>query len=179
MFNHSCLPNCLWYIIGDYLFIYVCSSKIKAGEELTISYCPLWISSIVERTNLLKQFGIQSCRCVLCLHDRSVEEQLESLLKKFAHHRALARQTNLCEEKKMKYFHQLKEHYGILSTAFRSRPIGFIREFDDVESIAKAFPTEHDGFLDRFSEVCSFKISRLLVVPNPLVFFGPHLQVNF
>src|SRR5271163_2539335 len=24
MFNHSCLPNCMWYLIGDYLFIYVC-----------------------------------------------------------------------------------------------------------------------------------------------------------
>ncbi|CAF4731667.1 unnamed protein product, partial [Rotaria socialis] len=144
MFNHSCSPNCLWYLIGDYLFIYVCASNIRCGDELTISYCPLWISSLNERTSQLRQFGITSCRCLLCSYDRSNMPQYENELKIFSNLRALSRQKNLSRSKRFNYLKKLKEIYEFIKKKFRQRSIGFINEFVDLENLSHYFQHKCD-----------------------------------
>ena len=188
MFNHSCLPKCLWYLIGDYLYIYVCASNIQQGDELTISYCPLWISSINERTNQLRQYDITSCQCSLCLYDRSIVNEYENELKKFSNLRALARQKNLSNLNRFSYFQQLSCHYEFLTQEFRDRPIGFINEFIDLESISNNFQSEDNEtdikqfltnqqktFLDRLSNVCSITLPQM---SNPILLFGKQIQVD-
>ncbi len=193
MFNHSCLPNCLWYLIGDCLFIYICASNIRQGDELTISYCPLWISSLNERTFQLRQFDIHSCRCVLCLYDRSNMPQYEIELKKFVNVRALSRQKNLSREKRFDYVKKLKCIYEFLTKKFRQRPIGFLTEFVDLEYLTHYFRNESHNqpeieefleereysFLQRLSRVCRFTIKDLPKVGNPIVLFGIQMQVCF
>lgn len=191
MFNHSCLPNCLWYLIGDCLFIYVCSSNIRQGDELTISYCPLWISSLNERTYYLRQYGIHSCRCLLCSYDRSNMPQYEIELKKFINLRALSRQKNLSFDKRFEYIEKLKSIYEYLIKKFRQRPIGFINEFNDLEYIIKYFLNDNKQensqeflnerqttFLQRLSRICRFTIKDLPKVGNPILLFGIHMQVR-
>ncbi|CAF1030989.1 unnamed protein product [Rotaria sordida] len=189
MFNHSCLPNCLWYLIGDYLFIYVCSSNVRQGDELTISYCPLWISSINERTNQLRQYGIKSCQCLLCLYDRSSSliDEYESELKKFSNIRALARQKNISNINRLNYLKQLQCHYEILTKKFQDRPIGFINEFIDCEYILSNIQYENNdndikdylnnqqnSFLERLSNVCRFTLPD---ISNPILLFGTQIQL--
>ena len=170
MFNHSCLPNCVWYLIGDYLFIYVCASNVRQGDELTISYCPLWISSINERANLLRQYEINSCQCVLCLYDRLVIDEYENELKTFFNLRALVRQKNSLD-----YFQQLKDQYAVLVEKFKDRPIGFIDEFLDIESISNNFQQENEqSFLERLAQI--FRIT-LPNISNPLSLLGPQIQL--
>ncbi len=192
MFNHSCLPNCLWYLIGDCLFIYVCASNIRQGDELTISYCPLWISSLNERTSQLRQFGIHTCRCLLCSYDRSNMPQYEIELKKFFNLRALSRQKNLSREKRFDYVQKFKRLYEFLTKKFRQRPIGFITEFVDLEYISHYFQHEENNqheiqefleerevsFLQRLSRVCRFTIKDLPKFGNPIVLFGTQMQVS-
>ncbi|UJR38207.1 hypothetical protein I4U23_030880 [Adineta vaga] len=194
MFNHSCLPNCLWYLIGDYLFIYVCSSNIRQGDELTISYCPLWISSLNDRAYHLRQFDIHSCRCLLCSYDRSNMPQYEIELKKFTNLRALARQKNLSINQRFDYVQKLKCIYEFLIKKFRQRPIGFINEFIDFEQILKYFQQENLdtsrsneiqqfledqqlSFLERLSRICRFTIKDLPQIGNPIAFFGIQMQL--
>lgn len=196
MFNHSCLPNCLWYLIGHYLFIYVCSSNIRPGDELTISYCPLWISSLNERTSQLRQFGLTSCRCSLCSYDRSNMPQYEVELKKFSNLRALSRQMNLPCSKRFIYVQKLKETYDFITKKFRQRSVGFINEFIELEYISRSFQkisdennivesdiqrflNEHESsFLQRLSRVCRLIIKDLPKPSNTIALFGPHLQVD-
>ncbi|CAF2428321.1 unnamed protein product [Rotaria sp. Silwood2] len=198
MFNHSCLPNCLWYLIGDYLFIYVCSSNIQQGDELTISYCPLWISSLNERTSQLRQFGITSCRCLLCSYDRSNMPQYEIELKKFSNLRALSRQKNLSFSKRFNYVEKLKHIYEFITKKFRQRSIGFINEFIDLENISKYIQHEYNennndninineiqtffdeqqlSFLQRLSRVCRLTVKDLPKIGNPIFLFGTQLQL--
>ena len=188
MFNHSCLPNCLWYLLGDCLFIYVCSSTIRAGDELTLSYCPLWIGSLQERATLLRPFGIGSCRCSLCSYDRSNMPQYEIELKKFVNLRALAREATLSPSKRFVYVKQLKQIFESLSKRFKQRPMGFIREFLDLESIDELLPHTCEfqeyllerqlSFLVRLSRVCRFNSKDLPKLGNPLVLFGRQMQVT-
>jgi hypothetical protein len=187
MFNHSCLPNCLWYLIGDYLFIYVCGANVREGDELTISYCPLWISSINERTNQLRQYDITSCQCLLCLYDRSLINEYENELKKFTNIRALARQQNISNSNRFNYLQQLKSQYEILIDKFQERPIGFINEFIDLEYISHYFQHENNeneikqflnnqqnSFLERLSNICDLTLSK---ISNPILLFGPQIQL--
>ena len=177
MFNHSCLPNCLWYLIGDYLFIYVCASNVRQGDELTISYCPLWIASIHERSHLLRQFQIHSCQCELCLFDRGVMEEYENELKKFVNIRALARQKKIPNGNRWKYLQQLKNQYEVLTEKFSQRPVGFIKEFLDIETIVNSFPEENlekESFLSRFEKLTGANKTE---ISNPILLFGPHLQL--
>ena len=200
MFNHSCLPNCLWYLIGDYLFIYVCASNIRQGDELTISYTPLWISSLNERTSLLRSFGITTCRCSLCSYDRSNMPQYEIELKKFYNQRALVRQKNLSCSKHFDHLQKFKQTYDSIIKRYKQRPIGFVREFYDLETIVRSISTnliqsnfvapqlEHHteeyftdwdlSFLQRLSRVCRFTIKDLPKVGNPIVLFGKQMQVR-
>jgi hypothetical protein len=191
MFNHSCLPNCLWYLIGDCLFIYVCSSNIQQGDELTISYCPLWISSFTERTNQLNQYDITSCQCSLCLYDRSLMPEYENKLKEFSNLRALARQKNLSNSIRFGYLQQLKCIFESLTKTYQQRPSGFINEFIDLEYISYYFQHEHNdndikqflselqnSFLERLAHVCRFMINDLPHISNPVLVFGTQIQVN-
>lgn len=191
MFNHSCLPNCLWYLIGDCLFIYVCGSNVRQGDELTISYCPMWISSLNDRSNLLRRFGIQSCRCSLCSYDRSNMPQYEIELKKFVNLRALARQDELSRSKRFRYVEKSKEIFDSITKKYKQRPIGFIREFFDFESISKFNLINeneenirefvHDrqsNFLVRLSRVCRFSIKDLPKISNPMFLFGKPMLVS-
>ncbi|CAF3732153.1 unnamed protein product [Rotaria sp. Silwood1] len=187
MFNHSCLPNCLWYLIGDYLFIYVCSSNVRQGDELTISYCPLWISSINERTNQLRQYGIISCQCLLCLYDRSLINEYENELKKFINIRTLLQQKNISNLKRFNYLKDLQYHYEYLTKKFHDRPIGFINEFIDYEYILNYFQNENNEndikiylnnqqnlFLKRLSNVCRFTLPD---ISNPILLFGKQIEL--
>ncbi|CAF3873664.1 unnamed protein product [Rotaria sordida] len=195
MFNHSCLPNCLWYLIGDNLFIYVCASNIRQGDELTISYCPLWISSLNQRTFQLRQFGITSCRCLLCSYDRSNMPQYEIELKKFSNLRALSRQKNLSCSKRFNYIEKLNHIYEFITKKFRQRSIGFINEFIDLESISKYIQYENNNdiinedkiqtflneqqlsFLQRLSRVCRLTIKDLPKIGNPIFLFGTQIEL--
>ncbi|UJR08118.1 hypothetical protein I4U23_012395 [Adineta vaga] len=187
MFNHSCLPNCLWYLIGDYLFIYICSTNVRQGDELTISYCPLWISSINERSNYLQQCQIRSCQCSLCLYDRLSLNEYENDLKKFSNLRALARQKNLSNLNRLIYLQQLHNHYEYLTDKYQQRSVGFMNEFLDLESINEYFQHEtmeneikeflnhqHDSFLDRLSDVCRLTLPQ---ISNPILLFGIQIQL--
>lgn len=184
MFNHSCLPNCLWYLIGDYLFIYVCGTNVRKNDELTISYCPLWISSIIERTNLLRQYDINSCQCLLCLYDRSVLDEYENELKKFSNLRALARQKNILNSSRLNYLQELKNQYEFLIAKFQDRPISFINEFIDFETILSEFQNENEmkeffsdqqnSFLQRLTKLCC---STLPNISNPILLFGTQIQL--
>jgi hypothetical protein len=187
MFNHSCLPNCLWYLIGDYLFIYVCASNIQQNDELTISYCPLWISSVTERSNQLRQYNIISCQCLLCLYDRILINEYENELKKFYNIRALVRQKNLSNSNRFGYLQQLKCQYELLINKFQERPVGFINEFIDLESISNNFQYENNEndikqflvnqqktFLDRLSNICGHILPQ---ISNPIVLFGKQMQL--
>ena len=188
MFNHSCLPNCLWYLIGDYLFIYVCSSKVRQGDELTISYCPLWISSVNQRTNQLHQYGITSCQCLLCLYDRSVINEYEKELRKFSNIRSLIRQTNASNMNCLNYLQKLKRQYEVLINKFSDRPIGFINEFIDFEYMLSDFQYQDDlndmkqflieekkSFLKRLSNICG---ATLPEISNPILLFGIPIKVK-
>lgn len=166
MFNHACLPNCLWYIIDDYLFIYVGATQIEVGQELTISYCPLWLASLQERTHHLRGFGIDCCQCVLCLYDRQQGEDYEQQLKTFAHHRSLLRQ------KSGFLSIRLSDQYRILNQQFSDRPIGFLRELADLESLES-----QASFLDQLAVACRFNVDDPHSITNLLFLFGPHLQV--
>lgn len=200
MFNHSCLPNCLWYLMGDCLFIFVCGSNVRQGDELTISYCPMWISSLNERTNLLRPFGIYSCRCSLCSYDRSNMPQYEIELRKFVNLRALSRQEDLPRSKRFHYVRKSKEIFDAITKKYKQRPIGFVREFMDFEAISRYFQTtfipitesEHENadsiqeyshdrelsFLVRLSRVCRFTIKDLPKISNPTFLFGKQMQVR-
>lgn len=164
MFNHSCLPNCLWYLIGDYLFLYVISN-VKQDEQLTISYCPLGISSLVERRNRLREYRIHCCQCELCHYDRRNENEYENDLKIFRNYRALARQKNLTEEKQEKYHQQLKEQFEYLQKKYSDRPQGFIQELLDFE--------KDKDFLQYLTTVCRIDLPNLT---NPLFLFGKQMN---
>ncbi|CAF1112033.1 unnamed protein product [Didymodactylos carnosus] len=80
-FNHLCLPNCLWLIIGRFCFLSV-YQPIKKGQELTISYVSNY-NSYEKRTRLLFGYAINDCLCDLCQYDKNVgDKKMSQLLKK-------------------------------------------------------------------------------------------------
>lgn len=191
MFNHSCLPNCQWYCLGDYLFIYVSSSTVRSGDPLTLSYCPLWIASVNERAEQLRAFGIPSCQCTLCSYDRSLGDEYERQLKSLANRRALARQKSLPNAVRWKYVKELKEQYQVLMEQFADRPVAFPREFLEMERLSRRFLEknqektiehwaleQHRTFLERFAAACRFHIQDLPHISHPQFLLGSHMQVN-
>ena len=191
MFNHSCLPNCVWYLIGDYLVIYVCGSTVKPGDELTISYCPLWIPSLSERSSQLLSYGIHSCQCSLCSYDRRFQSQQEGALKKLSNIQALARQKNLSTPMRWKYFQKFIHIYEAMEKQYADRPIGFVHEFADLESVLESFQDEKDhpeimqflnerrkSFLQRFASACRLTTADGPRLSNPICLMGFHLQVH-
>ena len=63
LINHSCLPNCDYIGIGDFIFI-ISIEDIPKGDELTISYVPNDIE-YSERIEKLKNWDFK-CQCKLC-----------------------------------------------------------------------------------------------------------------
>ena len=191
MFNHSCLPNCQWYCLGDYLFIYISSSTVRSGDPLTLSYCPLWIASVNERADQLRAFGIPSCQCTLCSYDRAFGDEYERQLKSFANLRALARQKSLPNAVRWKYVKELKAQYQVLMEQCADRPVAFPREFLEIETLSQRFldkneektiqqwaTEQHRTFLERFAAACRFHIQDLPHIPHPQFLLGSHMQVD-
>lgn len=71
MFNHSCIPNCAYFIIGDFHFI-ITNRPVSIGEELTIPYCDLRIS-FADRCKIFKNWNNGDgfdCLCERCSYSR-------------------------------------------------------------------------------------------------------------
>ena len=65
MLNHSCVPNCQWFQIGDFQFTFA-ARAIAAGEELCIDYGAA--ESFAARRAALARFGGDgfACTCPRC-----------------------------------------------------------------------------------------------------------------
>ena len=70
LINHSCLPNCDYIGIGDFIFI-VSIEDIPKGDELTISYVPNDIE-YSERIEKLKNLDFK-CQCKLCKKEEELQ----------------------------------------------------------------------------------------------------------
>ncbi len=68
-FNHSCVPNLFWQFNGNHITV-ITTRKVRAGEELSISYGPYAESmSFEKRQDILKNRYFFSCNCSACLND--------------------------------------------------------------------------------------------------------------
>lgn len=70
-FNHSCMPNCTYFIIGDFHFI-ITNCPVSTDEELTIAYCDLR-KSFVDRCEIFKNWNSGDgfmCLCKRCVYLR-------------------------------------------------------------------------------------------------------------
>eukprot|EP00928_Gymnodinium_smaydae_P089113 TRINITY_DN73115_c0_g1_i1.p1 TRINITY_DN73115_c0_g1~~TRINITY_DN73115_c0_g1_i1.p1 ORF type:complete len:416 (+),score=53.99 TRINITY_DN73115_c0_g1_i1:54-1301(+) len=71
MLNHSCAPNCLWFVRGGVLFVET-TQAVRRGEELTIPYLPVArrcdAKAASRRKRLSKAFGFH-CLCIRCTAD--------------------------------------------------------------------------------------------------------------
>ena len=72
MVNHSCDPNCrvYWATPGDRLVLET-RRKVVAGEELTITYCCMSLSTPARQTKLASSKGFH-CGCGRCLDTSEV-----------------------------------------------------------------------------------------------------------
>ena len=70
MVNHSCEPNCrvYWATPGDRLVLET-RRRVRAGEEVTITYCCMSLSTPARQTKLRSSKGF-TCGCGRC-HDPS------------------------------------------------------------------------------------------------------------
>lgn len=75
--NHSCAPNACQTFIGDKLYVRT-TSKIKVGEEITISYVDCAMPSRRRRAQLQSLYGF-SCYCTRCCVASSASISEESL----------------------------------------------------------------------------------------------------
>ncbi|KAF5369362.1 hypothetical protein D9758_002497 [Tetrapyrgos nigripes] len=69
MFNHSCLPNAMWFCFGDVMVISA-ARTIAEGEEIYIPYVTP-SGSFKERQDGLRKHLPDECRCELCAQDRA------------------------------------------------------------------------------------------------------------
>ncbi|KAL0206813.1 hypothetical protein P9112_012524 [Eukaryota sp. TZLM1-RC] len=85
LFNHSCSPNCTYFFIGDFMFVYA-TLDIEKGEELFISYIDT-LQPLNDRAKQLKNFSegtgftCHCQRCQLTRRDRQIQED-EKLINK-------------------------------------------------------------------------------------------------
>lgn len=70
-FNHSCVPNCAKYYVGDCMWV-IANRDIAAGEELYLSYLENEENylNLEGRTKLLAHY-FRRCKCELCELQRS------------------------------------------------------------------------------------------------------------
>ena len=70
-FNHSCLPNCGYSILGDFMFI-VTNRAVAEGDELTIPYCDV-LKSFQDRQKIFGGWNESegfTCLCSRCEFNR-------------------------------------------------------------------------------------------------------------
>merc|ERR1712039_1159878 len=84
MFNHSCAPNCLWFVDRGVLVVEtICS--IPKGAELTIPYLPVSRRTDAKaerrRHRLQKQFGFL-CLCRRCISETRLASSSASCVRK-------------------------------------------------------------------------------------------------
>ncbi|CAF1398139.1 unnamed protein product [Didymodactylos carnosus] len=186
MINHSCLPNCIWFIVDCYLFIYVCSTGVKQGEELKINYGQLWDTSYTNRSYQLRQFGIKECQCSLCIYDRTNLNEIQNELKKFNNYRTLCLQQNISNQKRFQYYKCLKEIYVKMCEKFHQRPIGFVNEIVLLQQITNLLEIEdeNDGEIYKYvrtewNEQLQYLLKETRYKEskrNPLYFYGLHTK---
>jgi hypothetical protein len=79
--NHSCDPNCVWFCVGDYMFV-VTRRGVKKDEELTTTYADLMATHAERSEKLLSGFDFV-CSCERCQffssqpHLIALEQELE------------------------------------------------------------------------------------------------------
>ena len=73
--NHSCIPNCSRFFIGDFIFV-VTSVYVPATTELTMPY---WagLDSLARRDGKAKEYRFR-CTCPLCEHQRLEHQKLKT-----------------------------------------------------------------------------------------------------
>ena len=72
-FNHSCVANTYWKVIGDTLVVRA-RTQIKKGKEVYLSYVPLaGMSRLMTGDCIERHFGYNGCPCTLCAEDRRDE----------------------------------------------------------------------------------------------------------
>ena len=76
-FNHDCCPNCLYFMIGDFLFVSA-YRDVAEGEELTIPYCSLR-STYRNRQAILETRDFVCC-CSTCCKEIEVVEKMDQLI---------------------------------------------------------------------------------------------------
>ena len=65
MVNHSCQPSCRVYWTSPDTLVLETRRPVRAGEELTITYCCTMLATPSRQTKLLTSKGFQ-CRCERC-----------------------------------------------------------------------------------------------------------------
>ncbi|GAA5974697.1 hypothetical protein JCM11641_007228 [Rhodosporidiobolus odoratus] len=68
LFNHSCVGNSDWHIIGDVIVVRA-RAPIPVGEEILMSYISAAAPASQRRDNLKAHFGPAGCPCELCSVD--------------------------------------------------------------------------------------------------------------
>lgn len=73
--NHSCMPNCGRFFIGDFMFTYALS-KLQAGDELSLEY---WsgLSSPTLRQKNARKYKF-TCGCSLCVYQRKEAQRMST-----------------------------------------------------------------------------------------------------
>ena len=91
LFNHSCVPNCSYATVGDFLFMYT-NRDVSCGSELCIPYLDVYISHS-KRESTFQGWNSGNgfvCDCIRCSHFRQdpegvrMEEDLLKLMEKAA-----------------------------------------------------------------------------------------------
>lgn len=72
LFNHSCDPNCVWFVNNDGDLTVRTLKPVSAGEALTITYWDLHEVTAVRRRRLEEEFHFR-CLCSRCSHPNPPE----------------------------------------------------------------------------------------------------------
>ncbi|TFL01467.1 hypothetical protein BDV98DRAFT_481670, partial [Pterulicium gracile] len=77
-FNHICEPNSTWeFDVRAFSFLFFTTRDVKAGEELTVTYCALSIPT-AERNKALDPYAFK-CTCPRCLDPSSSDKTTTTL----------------------------------------------------------------------------------------------------
>jgi hypothetical protein len=78
-FNHSCLPNVIYFQVGNKMF-FVTTQRILKNQELTISYINP-VKQVKIRQSSIVKYGFV-CNCLFCL-DKQKSTKLQSIKEAF------------------------------------------------------------------------------------------------
>eukprot|EP00746_Dinoflagellata_sp_MGD_P055565 gnl/MRDRNA2_/MRDRNA2_241624_c0_seq1.p1 gnl/MRDRNA2_/MRDRNA2_241624_c0~~gnl/MRDRNA2_/MRDRNA2_241624_c0_seq1.p1 ORF type:complete len:356 (+),score=55.88 gnl/MRDRNA2_/MRDRNA2_241624_c0_seq1:147-1070(+) len=80
MLNHSCAPNCLWFVDTGGVLVVETTQIVKKGQELTIPYLPVSRSidtAASDRRSRLKDVFGFTCMCQRCTAEDTVCANIE------------------------------------------------------------------------------------------------------